>query len=179
MYGATWKQRQQRTWDRKGNCFPLVPITGHWQGRQYAMLCYDISFVFLPLCQLWALGRELKANMHPKPWDSLNHPFFSLCCICTAERRPWQITWLLEVTPDLVHCHSKHQSGFKIWWENIISTNLQVVNWCLRSRLHHPSWGSWDGKELVSPLWQPSLGPNKHLMEATRDLGETPSVFLD
>lgn len=178
MYGATWKQRQQRRWDRKGNCFPHVPIMGHWQGRQ-GVSCYDLSFVF-PLsasCEPWAVSWE--------PTGIPNHgilwiqALFSWCCFCTAERWPWQIAWLLEVTPNLVHCHSKHHSGLKTWWENIISTNLQVFNWCLRSRLHHPSWGSWDGIELVSPLWQPSLGPNKHLMEATTDLGKIPSVFQD
>lgn len=26
--------------------------------------------------------------------------------------------------------------------------------------MHHPSWGSWGEKELVSPLWQPRSGPN-------------------
>lgn len=64
-YGATWKQRQQRTWDRKGNCFPHVPNTKHRQGRQ-GVSCYDISFVVPTLCQLCTVSWELRANVHPR-----------------------------------------------------------------------------------------------------------------
>lgn len=176
-YGATWKQRHQRTWDRKGNCFPHVPNMEHRQGRQ-GVSCYDISFVVPTLCQLGTVGCELWANVHPRIMGFSEPPlFFSLCCFCTAERWPWQIAWLLEVTPKLVHWHSKDHSGFKTWRENTIS--ILIYKWLVGA------WGQdappflgklgWE-RTGVAPL-AAKFGTKQPFMKATRYLGKILSVF--
>lgn len=112
MYEATWQQRQQKSWDRKRNCFLHVPIMGHWQGRFPAMI-YLLCSPLCASCGPWAVSWE--PTCIPKHGILWIQPLFSLCCFCTAEGWPWQIAWLLGVTPNLVHCHGKHHSGFKTW----------------------------------------------------------------
>lgn len=85
MYGATWKQRQQRTWDREGNCFPHVPNMEHWQGQQ-GVSCCDISFVVPSLCQLCTVGCELRANMHPRIMGFSESPSFSHCAASAQQK---------------------------------------------------------------------------------------------